>query len=386
MSSPLRLAGLAGAAFVAQLGVTGLNVALPSLARAFGAPPGQVGAVVVAYLVTTTAGLLIVGPLGDRVGRRRVLLAGIAIFVAAAAWGAAAPNLPALVAARALQGFGGAAMAAMSIALVIDAFPPERTGATLGALGTTSALATMLGPSLGGVIVATLGWRWLLGVNIPLGIAAASLVACTLADTRTTARSAALVDGALLRNPRLLAGLATSVLVSGVMITTLIVGPFVLSGMGLKAAAIGLVMAAGPLVSVILAVPAGRLADRIGARTTTVWALGCFTVGSALIAAVVDRHSVVAYTFAIVVLSVGYAMFQTPNSAAVMAEAPPDRRATVSGLLSLARNVGFIGGAAALGAVFTAGGAIVVFVATTLLGAIALTIVSLPAARVPART
>jgi MFS family permease len=156
--------------------------------------------------------------------------------------------------------------------------------------------------------------------------------------------------------------------------------------MGLKAAAIGLVMAAGPLVSVILAVPAGRLADRIGARTTTVWALGCFTVGSALIAAVVDRHSVVAYTFAIVVLSVGYAMFQTPNSAAVMAEAPPDRRATVSGLLSLARNVGFIGGAAALGAVFTAGGAIVVFVATTLLGAIALTIVSLPAARVPART
>jgi len=358
-----------------------LNVALPSLARGFGVAASQVSAVVVVYLITTTGGLLLAGPLGDRFGRRRMLLAGLVLFVAASLLGAAASTLPLLIAARALQGCGGAAMAALSIALVIDAFPPERTGATLGVLSTTSALATMLGPSLGGIIVSAIGWRWLLGANVPLGLAAALIVALTLRDAPGSGRSAALVDARLLRNPDLLAGVTTSMLVSTVMITTLIVGPFVLANdMGLPPAAIGFVMAAGPLVSVVLAVPAGRLADRIGARIMTAWALVCFTAGAALLAALVGRHSVIAYALAVTVLSIGYAMFQTPNSAAVMAEAPPGRRATVSGLLTLARNTGFIAGAGLLGALFSATNATIVFIAATAIGGIALAI-ALPRAQ-----
>ena len=145
-----------------------MNVALPTLARAFGITAGHASAVIVAYLVMSTVGLLIAGPLGDRFGRRRVLLAGLALFIAASAFGALAPGLPLLIAARAFQGLGGAALAAMSIALVLDAFPPAQAGATLGVLGTTSAFATMLGPSLGGIMVSTLGWRSLLAVNVPL--------------------------------------------------------------------------------------------------------------------------------------------------------------------------------------------------------------------------
>ncbi len=361
-----------------------MNVALPTLARAFGITAGHASAVIVAYLVMSTVGLLIAGPLGDRFGRRRVLLAGLALFIAASAFGALAPGLPLLIAARAFQGLGGAALAAMSIALVLDAFPPAQAGATLGVLGTTSAFATMLGPSLGGIMVSTLGWRSLLAVNVPLGLVTAALVAFTLSDAPASARSAPAFDGTLVRNPRLAAGLVTSFLVATVMITTLTVGPFVLAGaMGLPSAAIGLVMASGPLVSVILAVPAGRLADRIGARTTTVWALSIFTAGAALLALVVEHHNVVTYT----VLSIGYALFQTPNSAAVMAEAPVDRRATVSGWLNLVRNVGFIIGAAAMGALFAATNAPTVFAVITVLGALALTIAARPAAwtRHPAR-
>jgi MFS family permease len=375
---------LVGSVFVAQVGITGMNVALPTLARAFGITAGHASAVIVAYLVMSTVGLLIAGPLGDRFGRRRVLLAGLALFIAASAFGALAPGLPLLIAARAFQGLGGAALAAMSIALVLDAFPPAQAGATLGVLGTTSAFATMLGPSLGGIMVSTLGWRSLLAVNVPLGLVTAALVAFTLSDAPASARSAPAFDGTLVRNPRLAAGLVTSFLVATVMITTLTVGPFVLAGaMGLPSAAIGLVMASGPLVSVILAVPAGRLADRIGARTTTVWALSIFTAGAALLALVVEHHNVVTYT----VLSIGYALFQTPNSAAVMAEAPVDRRATVSGWLNLVRNVGFIIGAAAMGALFAATNAPTVFAVITVLGALALTIAARPAAwtRHPAR-
>jgi MFS family permease len=379
---------LVGSVFVAQVGITGMNVALPTLARAFGITAGHASAVIVAYLVMSTVGLLIAGPLGDRFGRRRVLLAGLALFIAASAFGALAPGLPLLIAARAFQGLGGAALAAMSIALVLDAFPPAQAGATLGVLGTTSAFATMLGPSLGGIMVSTLGWRSLLAVNVPLGLVTAALVAFTLSDAPASARSAPAFDGTLVRNPRLAAGLVTSFLVATVMITTLTVGPFVLAGaMGLPSAAIGLVMASGPLVSVILAVPAGRLADRIGARTTTVWALSIFTAGAALLALVVEHHNVVTYTASITVLSIGYALFQTPNSAAVMAEAPVDRRATVSGWLNLVRNVGFIIGAAAMGALFAATNAPTVFAVITVLGALALTIAARPAAwtRHPAR-
>ncbi len=380
----LPLIGLVGAVFLSQLGITGLNVALPTLAHAFGVPPAAVQAVVVGYLVLATAGLLVAGPLGDRLGRRRVLLGGFALFIVASLLGCAATTLPVLIAARALQGFGGAALAAMSIALVLDAFPKAQAGATLGVLSTTSAVATMLGPSLGGLLLAWFGWRALLAFGVPIALAAAALVACTLRDTPPAARSAPLVDVALVRNPRLAAGLITSALVAVVMITTLTVGPFVLAnGMGLPAAAIGFVMAVGPLVSVLLAVPAGRLADRIGARTTTVWALAILSTGTVLVALVVDRHNLALYTGAIVVLSVGYALFQTPNSAAVMAEASSDRRATVSGLLNLSRNLGFIAGAGAMGAFFTATGApAAVFAVTALLGVVALAIAASPVVRV----
>jgi MFS family permease len=367
------VAGLVGSAFTAQLGGNALNVALPQLAQTFHSSPVQVQSVVVIYLAAMTVALCVVGPIGDRFGRRRVLFAGLGIFGAGSLLGALAADLQVLIVARGLQGLGGAAMAAMSMAIVLDALPRAQAGATLGVLSTASASATMLAPSLGGVMVAAFGWRSMMLLNVPLIAAALAIVMRALTDTATSAPSAPFFDAALMRNHRITAGLATSMLVAMVMATTLTIGPFVLaSQMRLPFAEIGLVMACGPLVSVLLAVRAGQLSDRIGAHRTTVGALALFTAGGALLALVVGGHSVFAYASAIAVLSIGYAMFQTPNSAAVLAEAPPGYRATVSGLLTLGRNLGFIAGTVGIGALFAATNATIAFSAVAILGAGAL--------------
>ncbi len=375
----LPLAGVIGAAFLAQLGLTSLNVALPSLAIAFHTTSLHAQTVVVAYLAGLTIGLPLAGPFGDRFGRRRALVAGLAVFTAASVAGFFAPTLPLLVLARAVQGLGGAAMATMSVALVVDAFPSGRTGATLGVLSMTSACATMLGPSLGGLLVAAFGWRSLFVLNVPIGILAIVLVAGAFADRAVATRRAGLFNLRLLGDPELTAGLVASLIVAMIMASTLTIGPFVLAeGMHVPLAEMGLVMACGPLVSVVLAVFVGRLSDRIGHRRTTIGALACLACGAVLLTIVVSWHQVLAYIAAIVVLSIGYASFQTPNSAAVMALAPIDRRATVSGLLNLARNIGFILGTIVLGALFAATNAVTAFAAATVLGLLALGITVFP--------
>ncbi|WP_259764134.1 MFS transporter, partial [Pseudomonas protegens] len=112
------------------------------------------------------------GRLGDLLGRRRVLLGGIALFTLASLLCGLAPSLGWLLAARALQGLGAALMLALSMALVGDALPKAHTGTAMGVLGSLSALGTTLGPSLGSLLLAGVGWRWIFLVNVPLGLLA----------------------------------------------------------------------------------------------------------------------------------------------------------------------------------------------------------------------
>jgi MFS family permease len=144
---------------LASLGTSIANVALPSLARAFAATFAEVRWVVVAYLLAITTLSVGVGRLGDRFGRRRVLLAGLAVFTLASAAAGLATGLGGLVAARAVQGAGAAAMMTLVLALVGEILPKDRTGSAMGLLGTMSAIGTALGPSLGGVLIGAFGDR-----------------------------------------------------------------------------------------------------------------------------------------------------------------------------------------------------------------------------------
>lgn len=411
---PVRwvLAGLSSSMLLSSLGAGIANVGLPTLARTFDASFQEVQWIVLAYLLAVTTVIVSVGRLGDLIGRRRLLLAGILLFTAASALCGAAPTLWALVAARAAQGLGAAVMMALTMAFVGEAVPKERTGRAMGLLGTMSAIGTALGPSLGGVLLSGFGWRALFLVGVPLGLLtlllahrhlpadrrrepaagpaarfdhpgtlllALTLAAYALAMTtgrgrfgtlnwallavaalgvglfvRVEARAQSpLIRPAAFRDRALGASLAMSTLVSTVVMATLVVGPFYLSrALGLGAALVGLVLSVGPLVAALAGVPAGRLVDRFGARRTTAVGLAAMAAGCFLLALIPRTLGVPGYLVPLVVVTAGYALFQTANNTAVMAEVPADRRGVTSGLLNLSRNLGLITGASAMGAVF----------------------------------
>ena len=394
---------------LAALGTSIANIALPTLATAFGASFAEVQWVVLAYLLAITTLIVGVGRLGDILGQRRLLLWGIALFTAASAACAAAPSLPLLIAFRSFQGLGAAVLMAISLALVREAVPKERTGSAMGLLGTMSAVGTALGPSLGGLLLAGPGWPAIFLANVPLGLAAwllawrhlpadhgargsirsfdlvgtallalallayalamtvgpggfgavnlALLVAAAAATALFVASQrrvrAPLVPISSLGDRRLSAALAMSTLVMTLMMATLIVGPFYLSGgLGLGPALVGLVMSVGPVVAALTGIPAGRLVDRAGTRRMTIVGLVGPVAGCAMLAALPMSAGVGGYVGPLVLITAGYALFQAANNTAVMHEADAKERGVISGLLNLSRNLGLITGASFMGAVF----------------------------------
>ncbi|MFF7058367.1 MFS transporter [Achromobacter spanius] len=395
------------------------NVALPTLAQAFEARFQDVQWVVLAYLLAITTLIVSVGRLGDLMGRRRLMRVGIVLFTVGSALCGASPwlgGLMGLIGARAVQGLGAAVMMALTMAFASEAVPKEKTGSVMGLLGTMSAVGTALGPTLGGLLISGWGWPLIFLINLPLGAVAFALawaylppdrkpaaqprarfdvmgslllalgiaayalamtagggfggnrtvllLAATVAAVafvRMQARAASpLIQLALFRQPTLRAGVATNALVSTVMMTTLVVGPFYLAGaLGLDAARVGLVMSCGPVVAALVGVPAGRGVDRYGAQRVMLAGLAAMATGAILlpwvplvVGGVAGMARVAEYVAPLVVITSGYALFQAANSSAVMACAGADQRGAVSGVLNLSRNLGFITGASLMGAVF----------------------------------
>jgi EmrB/QacA subfamily drug resistance transporter len=404
------MAALSLSMLMSSLDTSIANAGLPDLAQAFGASFQQVQWIVLAYLLAITTLIVSVGRLGDMVGRRRLLLAGVGLFTVASLLCGLAPTLWLLVAARAVQGLGAATMMALAVAMVGATVPKDKTGSAMGLLGTMSALGTTLGPSLGGFLIAAFGWPSIFMVNVPLGLlnlllvwrylpadapgqgvtfdrAGTVLLALTLAayalamtmggghfGALNMALIAAAICGAglfllvqsraksplirlqMLRDPALGMGLARSALVSTVMMTTLVVGPFYLAHvLGLAPAAAGLALSVGPLVAALMGVPAGRIVDRLGASRMTMLGLGGMATGAALLSVLPAAYGLIAYLAPIAVITASYALFQAANNTSVMAGASPDQRGVISGLLSLSRNLGLITGASLMGAVFALG-------------------------------
>jgi MFS family permease len=345
------LASLSLSMLLSSLGTSIANVGLPTFAEAFDASFQQVQWVVVAYLLAITASIVVVGWLGDLTGRRRLMLTGVLLFTAASALCGASRVLWLLVAARAAQGIGAAVMMALTLAFVSETVATARTGRAMGLLGTTSAVGTALGPSLGGVLIAAFGWPALFFVNVPLGLLVLGLAYRHLPAGRPAAAPS--IRLAMLHDRALRGGLTMSTLVSTVVMTTLVVGPFYLSRVfGLDTAMVGLVLSAGPLVSALSGVPSGRFVDRYGAERMARTGLTGMVVGTSLLALLPAAVGLTGYVGSIVVLTAGYALFQAANNTAVMHDVSPDRRGLVAGLLTLSRNIGLTAGASVMGAVF----------------------------------
>lgn len=159
-----------------------------------------------------------------------------------------------------------------------------------------------------------------------------------------------------------------NVLVTAVVMATLVIGPFYLAGeLALDAAAIGLVMSCGPIVSVLTGVPAGRLVDRVGTHQVTIAGLIGMACGAAGLAMTSASLGVAGYIAPLVILTAGYALFQAANNTAVMSAVADEQRGAASGILTLSRNLGLISGTCVMGLVFTVGGMHLAFAFAALL-------------------
>ncbi|MCO5071857.1 MAG: MFS transporter [Rhizobiaceae bacterium] len=351
----IAVATLTLSVLLASLGTSIVNIALPTLVEAFSAPFAHVQAVVVAYLGALTISVVIAGRLGDRFGLKIMLIVGLAIFASASLLCASSPSLWLLIAARALQGVGAAFLMTLAMALMRQTANEASVGRAMGLLGTVSALGTALGPALGGLLLPITGWRGIFWVQFPLAILALILTVTRLPREPRVEKARAVSLTSVL-DRRLAPMLVTNILVAALIMSTLVVGPFYLGlGLGLDARHIGLVMAVGPVVSIVSGVPSGRLVDSLGSGRILFVGLVLMAVGALLLAILPNMIGVVGYLVAIIVLTPRYQLFQAANNTAALADAPKNQRGTVSGALNLSRNIGLIVGASGMAAVFAFG-------------------------------
>lgn len=167
---------------------TVVNVALPAVQSALDATLAQVQWVVAAFALTLSALLLTGGSLGDLYGRRRIFSLGVIIFAAASLWCGLSPTVEQLIAARALQGVGGALLVPGSLALISASFSSDDRGRAIGTWSAVTSITTALGPVLGGWLVQHLSWRWAFFINLPLAAAVIAITARYVPESRASDR------------------------------------------------------------------------------------------------------------------------------------------------------------------------------------------------------
>ena len=177
------LAVVSVALFMVVLDNLVVSVALPTIHRDLGASIQALEWTVNAYVLSYAVLLLTGAALGDRFGRRRMFLLGMALFTASSAAAALAPTTGLLVAARAVQGAGAAMVTPLTLTLLAEAFPDEKRGAAIGIWSGVSGIAVAVGPLVGGAVVQGISWHWIFWINVPIGLVLMPLAARVLSES-----------------------------------------------------------------------------------------------------------------------------------------------------------------------------------------------------------
>ncbi|MEU2422806.1 DHA2 family efflux MFS transporter permease subunit [Streptomyces sp. NPDC007851] len=407
----LVITGVAG--FMASLDNLVVTTALPSIRKDLGGALDDLEWTVSAYTLTFAVLLMFGAALGDRFGRRRLFLAGLAVFTGASAAAALAPGIDSLIAARAVQGVGAAVMMPLTLTLLTAAVPEARRGMAYGIWGAVNGLAVASGPLIGGSLTEHVSWHWIFWLNVPLGAAVLPLARLRLAESHGTgapldipgtllassglfgivyglvrgpadgwtsplvltglfAGSALLagfvLHGSVARNPMLPMRLFRSRAFSGINAASLLMflgmfgSIFLLSQymqgvLGYSPTEAGLRMLPWTGMPMIVAPIAGILSDRIGGRPVVAAGLFLQAAGLGYLASVVTAHaSYGAQLPGLVISGVGMALYFAPAANLVMSAVRPQEQGIASGANNALREVGGALGVAVMSSIFSAQG------------------------------
>lgn len=402
------IAAIVLAIAMSVLDSTIVNIALPSIARDFGATSAASIWVINAYQLAILVVLLPLASLGEVVGYRRVSQAGLAVFTLASLACACAPSLLTLSIARVIQGLGAAGIMSVSPALVRFTYPQRSLGRAIGINAFVVATCAALGPTVASAVLAVAQWRWLFGINVPLGVITIVIAIRALPETERTRRplnwaGAALYAGAfglllgglqslahhaatplalvqigcgcglgwllarhelpraaplipfdLLRIRVFSLSLATSVCSFMAQMTALVALPFEIQRLGYSAVETGLFMTPWPLALAFAAPLAGRLADRHAAGMLGGLGLLVMAAGLMLLAFFPASGTPAGFVWRMALCGVGFGFFQAPNNRTIMVSAPRARSGAAGGMLSAARLLGQTLGAAGVAILFRA--------------------------------
>jgi MFS transporter, DHA2 family, methylenomycin A resistance protein len=374
----LRLAACIGAAALLQIDGTIVTVALPSVGHDLGVNSHRLSGVLTAYFVAYGVMLFPGGSLVDRVGCRRVALAGLALFAAGAVLGALAQSFGVLIASRLVQGVGAGLVSPASLAGAVSGYPRERRGSALGLWGASSGLANLVGPVVGGLLTVAIDWRACWWFLVPAAAVSAWAIARFVpAEIRADETP----DTAGLRQRVIGAAAIVAALTFVVMIGTFFLAQQYLqeeagySALGAAAAltVIALMVGAGAPI-------AGQLSDSRGERPTALLGFGVTAAGLAVLGIPGVPLEGPAALALLMPFGVGIGLLFAPASRAALNAVSQSRHGRVSSLLSTSRLLGAALGASLAGIALT-GGVTATNVHIALLGAAALcVVVGLPAA------
>jgi EmrB/QacA subfamily drug resistance transporter len=401
------------ALFMTALDNLVVGVALPSIRVELGGSIESLEWTVNAYTLAFAVLLITGAALGDRFGRKRMFVIGLGIFTAASAAAALAPSIEALIAARAIQGFGAAIVLPLTLTLLSEAFPAEKRGAALGIWAGVSGLGVALGPFVGGAVVEGLAWQWIFWLNVPIGIVllpiawsrlteshgpaktldlpglglvGAGLFGVTFGIVRATALgwTSTTVVAAVGAGVALLAAFlwwehraATPMLplrffrsrafsaTNGVSFTMFfgsfgaifLLSQFFQTAQGYSPFEAGLRTLPWTAVPMVVAPIAGLLSDRIGSRPLMATGLALQAVAMAWLAAVSSPE--VAYSSLVVpfmLAGTGMALVFAPSANAILGAVRPEEAGQASGATNAIRELGGVMGVAVLASVFSANG------------------------------
>jgi EmrB/QacA subfamily drug resistance transporter len=400
--------------FMTLLDLTIVNIAIPNMIDKLHASLDDVLWVLNAYALVLAVLVITAGRLGDLFGPRKMFVAGIVVFTAASAACGFAPGPGFLIGFRAVQGIGAAMLMPQTLAIVTMTFPPERRGAAFGIWGAVAGLATVAGPTLGGLLVSAFDWRWIFFVNLPIGALVLSVTFFIIPGFAPGRRHRFDVLGVVLASLALL-GICYGLVegqrydwgtITGFVSIPLVIGlgvvllaafllvqkmrqdreplvPFVLfrsrnftimnwvsctlsvgmlgiflpltiylqSALGFSALKAGLTMAPASLVMIFVAPFLGRLTDKTGGKYILMSGLSLFAIGMGWLVLIANTHSQWQDFLApLIVAGLGMGGTFAPLTTVAMREVDPRMAGAASGVLNTVRQVGSVIGTAAVGA------------------------------------